>query len=84
MRVKEQAPLYPGAVENRDYYIVKEGDTIDSIAERFLGDGLPQLLRQLNGISGNYVKPGTILLLHPRGLEPETEPRINHKEKEKK
>lgn len=72
MREKEKAPLYPGAVEDRDYYIVKEGDTLESIANRFLGEGLTPLLAQLNGIQGNFVKPGTLLLLHPRGVVPET------------
>lgn len=53
------------AIENEDYYIVKEGDTLESIADRFLGIGLAPLLTQLNGVDENTIKPGMRLWLHP-------------------
>lgn len=57
---------YPGAVENDDYYIVKDGDTLESIAERFLGEKyLHPLLTQLNGVNENTLQPGMVLMLHP-------------------
>ena len=57
------------AIENEDYYVVKEGDTLDAIAERFLGEGLAPLLTQLNGVNGKNIHPGMVLLLHPDGCE---------------
>lgn len=57
---------YPGAVENEDYYIVKDGDTLESIAEKFLGEKyLYPLLTQLNGVNEETLQPGMVLLLHP-------------------
>lgn len=53
------------ARENEDYYVVKEGDTLESIADRFLGVGLAPLLTQLNGVDENTIKPGMRLWLHP-------------------
>jgi FOG: LysM repeat len=53
------------ARENQDYYVVKEGDTLESIADRFLGVGLAPLLTQLNGVDENTIKPGMRLWLHP-------------------
>lgn len=53
------------ARENEDYYVVKEGDTLESIADRFLGIGLAPLLTQLNGVDENTIKPGMRLWLHP-------------------
>ena len=53
------------ARENQDYYVVKEGDTLESIADRFLGVGLAPLLTQLNGVNENTIKPGMRLWLHP-------------------
>ncbi len=62
---------YPGAVEGRDYYVVKAGDTIREIAKRFLGGrDLYPLLKQLNQMESDEVEEGTVLLLHPEGLEP--------------
>lgn len=64
--------IYPGAVEGEDYYIVRPCDTLEGIADMFLGDAsLTPLLRQLNGLKDDIVKPGTALLLHPEGLERE-------------
>lgn len=57
------------AIENEDYYVVKEGDTLESIADRFLGVGLAPLLTQLNGVNGKNIHPGMVLLLHPDGCE---------------
>lgn len=54
---------------NEDYYVVKEGDTLDAIAERFLGKGLAPLLTQLNGVNEKNIHPGMVLLLHPEGCE---------------
>lgn len=54
---------------NEDYYIVEKGDTIESIADRFLGEGLAPLLVQLNGIVDGSLQPGMVLLLHPDGCE---------------
>lgn len=70
---KEDEP-YEEAKENEDYYIVKQYDTLWGIAERFLGNGsLYPLLQQINGMGNSTtVYPGTMLLLHPEGLEPET------------
>lgn len=73
-----QSPTEPAspqgeAKEGEDYYIVKKGDSLWSIAERFLGSGtLYPLLQQLNGMTGTKVYPGTMILLHPEELEPET------------
>ena len=53
------------ARENEDYYVVKEGDTLESIADRFLGVGLAPLLTQLNGVDENTIKLGMRLWLHP-------------------
>jgi len=62
---------YPGAVENRDYYVVKDGDTLREIAKRFLGGrDLYPLLKEINLLDGNEIEPGMVLLLHPEGLEP--------------
>ena len=58
-------------MENEDYYIVRDGDTLESIAERFLGRGLAPLLTQINGIDGGDLRPGMTILLHPNGLEQE-------------
>lgn len=57
------------AIENEDYYVVEEGDTLDAIAERFLGEGLAPLLTQLNGVNEKNIHPGMVLLLHPDGCE---------------
>lgn len=54
---------------NEDYYVVEKGDTIESIADRFLGDGLAPLLVQLNGVDNDSLMPGMTLLLHPEGCE---------------
>ena len=64
---------YEDAVENEDFYIVKQYDTLWGIAERFLGNGgLYPLIQQLNGMGqSTYVYPGMMLLLHPEGQEPE-------------
>lgn len=60
------------AVENEDYYIVKYGDSLWSIAERFLGNGsLYPLIKQLNGMTSDYIYPGMMLILHPASAEPE-------------
>ena len=69
---KEDEP-YEDAVENEDFYIVKQYDTLWGIAERFLGNGgLYPLIQQLNGMGqSTYVYPGMMLLLHPEGQEPE-------------
>lgn len=57
---------YPGAVENEDYYVSKAGDTLEGIAEEFLGEKyLHPLLTQLNGVTTDSLKPGAVLLLHP-------------------
>lgn len=57
---------YPGAVENDDFCIVKDGDTLESIAEEFLGESyLHPLLTQLNGVNEETLQPGMVLLLHP-------------------
>lgn len=53
------------ARENEDYYVVKEGDTLESIADRFLGIGLAPLLMQINGVNEKTIKPGMRLWLHP-------------------
>lgn len=55
--------------QNEDYYVVKSGDTIESIADRFLGEGLAPLLVQLNGVNEKNIHPGMVLLLHPEGCE---------------
>lgn len=57
------------AIENEDYYVVKSGDTLASIAEEFLGEGLAPLLVQLNGVDDTTLQPGMVLLLHPEGCE---------------
>jgi len=57
------------AIVNVDYYVVKEGDTLDAIADRFLGEGLAPLLVQLNGVNEKNILPGMVLLLHPEGCE---------------
>ena len=75
---KEETPEMPyeDAKENEDYYIVKPGDSLWDIAQRFLGDGyLFPLLQQLNGLKDTNILPGMVLLLHPEGLEPETPPK---------
>ena len=57
---------YPGAVEDDDFYVVRDGDILGEIAERFLGDSsLTPLLTQLNGVTDADLTPGTVLLLHP-------------------
>lgn len=75
---KEQAPShgadepYEDAKENEDYYIVKYGDSLWSIAERFLGNGsLYPLIKQANCMTSDYIYPGMMLLLHPEGQEKE-------------
>ena len=68
---KDEKPI-EDAKDGEDYYIVKKGDTLWGIAERFLGSGtLYPLLQQLNGLKGTTVYPGMVLLLHPEDLEPE-------------
>ena len=63
---------FPDAVENEDFYIVKPGDTLEEIAERFLGKkNLWPVLAQINDLASCHAYPGTMLLLHPEGLEPE-------------
>lgn len=58
------------AIESEDYYVVKEGDTLASIAEEFLGEAyLSPLLTQLNGVNEKNIHPGMVLLLHPEGCE---------------
>lgn len=58
------------AIENEDYYVVKEGDTMESIAEEFLGGAyLHPLLTQLNGVNEKNIHPGMVLWLHPDGCE---------------
>lgn len=65
--------VYPGAVEGEDYYIVRPCDTLEGIADMFLGDPkLTPLLRQINGLKDDRVAPGTPILLHPEGLESES------------
>lgn len=60
------------AVENEDYYIVKYGDSLWSIAERFLGNGsLYPLIKQANSMTSDYIYPGMMLILHPASAEPE-------------
>lgn len=55
-----------------DYCIVQQGETLESIAERYLGDkALVPLLRQLNDIPDGVLEEGMKLLLHPPGLEKE-------------
>lgn len=57
---------YPGAVENDDYCIVRDGDTLESIAEKYLGESfMYPLLTQLNGVYEETLQPGMVLLLHP-------------------
>ena len=57
---------YPGAVENEDYHIVKDDETLGEIAEEFLGDSsLAPLLTQLNGVTEANISTGAVLLLHP-------------------
>ena len=63
---------YEDAVENEDYYIVKYGDSLWSIAERFLGAGnLYPLIKQANCMTSDYIYPGMMLLLHPEEQEQE-------------
>lgn len=81
LRYKEQNAEAPAhgtdepweeAVENEDYYIVKYGDSLWSIAERFLGNGsLYPLIKQLNSMTSDYIYPGMMLILHPASAEPE-------------
>lgn len=55
----------------QDYCIVNRGDTLESIAEKYLGSRkLVPLLKELNDVSDPLV-PGSLLWLHPEGLEPE-------------
>lgn len=55
-----------------DYCVVREGDTLESIAEKYLGDSsLAPLLRQINYISPDGIAPGNHILLHPIGLDRE-------------
>lgn len=75
---QEETPEMPyeDAKENEDYYIVKQGDSLWDIAERFLGSGsLFPLLQQINGLTDTNILPGMVLLLHPEGLEPENPPK---------
>jgi LysM repeat protein len=53
------------AKEDKDYYVVKDGDTLEGIAARFLGVGLSPLLSQLNGVTSETLRPGMRLWLHP-------------------
>lgn len=69
MNIIAYEPPYPGAVVNEDFYVVKDGDTLESIAEEFLGAGLTPLLTQLNGVNEKNIHPGMVLLLHPEGCE---------------
>lgn len=69
MNIIAYEPPYPGAVVNEDFYVVKDGDTLESIAEEFLGAGLTPLLTQLNGVNEKTLQPGMVLLLHPEGCE---------------
>ena len=63
--------VYVMCIKSDGFYVVRVGDTMESIAERFLGDGLAPLLRQLNGIDDGDLRPGMTILLHPEGLAPE-------------
>lgn len=65
MNIIAYEPPYPGAVVNEDFYVVKDGDTLESISEEFLGAGLTPLLTQLNGVNEKTLQPGMVLLLHP-------------------
>lgn len=70
MNIIAYEPPYPGAVVNEDFYVVKDGDTLESIAKEFLGkEGLYPLLTQLNGVNEKTLQPGMVLLLHPEGCE---------------
>lgn len=69
MNIIAYEPPYPGAVVNEDFYVAKEGDTLESIAKEFLGAGLTPLLTQLNGVNEKNIHPGMVLLLHPEGCE---------------
>lgn len=60
-------------MENEDYYVVKKGDTLESIALEFLGDAnLSPLLKQINTVPDGELRDGLVLLLHPIGLEQES------------
>lgn len=66
-----------------DYCIVRPGDTLETIAEKYLGDAkLWPLLCQINNIPEDGIEPGSVLLLHPIGLEPENKNK-NKKRREK-
>lgn len=55
-----------------DYIIAHSGDTLEDIAERYLGDrNLAPLLRQINTIPEMGVYGGQKILLHPYGLKKE-------------
>ena len=57
--------------EGVDFCVVQCGDTLESIAEKYLGSPqLVPLLRELNSVTDPLV-PGSLLWLHPEGLEPE-------------
>lgn len=57
--------------EGVDFCIVQCGDTLAGIAEKYLGSPrLVQLLTELNDVTEPLI-PGTVLWLHPDGLEPE-------------
>lgn len=65
-----------------DYCIVQEGDTLETIAERYLGDRmLVPLLLQINDIPDVELPTGMKLLLHPTGLEKENKYLIKKGEK---
>lgn len=57
--------------EGVDFCIVQSGDTLAGIADKYLGSPmLVPLLRELNSVTDPLV-PGSLLWLHPEGLEPE-------------
>lgn len=55
-----------------DYCFARAGQTLEDIAEQYLGDrSLAPLLKQINTIPEMGVYAGQKILLHPIGLEKE-------------
>lgn len=62
-----KAPAPPSVEENLQPYTVRRGDTLSEIALRF--DIALKLLRRINGLTSDAIKPGQKLRLRPSALD---------------
>lgn len=72
---KEDPAPDPTPKPDTDTYVVKQGDSLWSIAQNVLGDGTLWIeIFDLNGLSSTLIYPGQILKLPRSKVDPEPEP----------